>query len=353
MHSVHIIGSSGLGGAESFYARLIHGLHRQGDRVTAINRPDSPVSRVLDQSITQMHPRMVNHFDFISRMQIRRFARLEQPEIIQTYMTRATTLTHIPEGRGTVHVARLGGYYRLKRFSHAHAWVGNTRGICDYMLENGFPADRVFYIGNFVGDIQSGSEAEKAATRSESGIPDDALVVSAAGRFIEKKGFDVLLEAFARLPAEIDDRPVHLILIGDGRMREKLERQASAIEGKERIHWTGWQTNPGPWYQLADVCVCPSHDEPLGNVILEAWRHGKPIVSTRTMGGEELISDSGDGLLVPVGDAQGMSAAIGRYLTDPDLRAANAAAGLQRVTDEFSEAAIVSQYRELYQQLSS
>jgi len=81
-----------------------------------------------------------------SRWQIGMILREHQPDIVQTYMGRATRLTHLDPGQRPIHVARLGGYYAVKGYRHAHAWVGNTQGICDYLIRNGLPAARIAHI---------------------------------------------------------------------------------------------------------------------------------------------------------------------------------------------------------------
>ncbi len=347
-HSIHIIGSQRLGGAESFFMRLVSALNARGKTALAVSRPGSGVNLALANRAPQYPVAMKNQFDFASRWRIGRLVRREQPAIVQTYMTRATMLTRIPASWGVRHIARLGGYYKVKRFAHAHAWIGNTRGICDYLIREGLDARRVHYIGNFVADLRPLNAADAARLRRDMGIADDAWIISAAGRFVGKKGFDLLLAAWAQLGDAVAGRPAHLILVGDGPERATLQRQAEGYPHAERIHWPGWQRDPSPWLGLADVHVCPSRREPLGNVILEGWTLGKPVISTRTLGGEELITPEENGLLVPVDDAGGLAEAIRRCLMDADLRGQIAEAGQQTVQREFSEQRIVDDYLQLY-----
>ena len=117
-----------------------------------------------------------------------------------------------------MHVARLGGFYKIDGYyRHAHAWVGNTRAITDYLVAQGLPADRVFHIGNFVPDPRRYSDAERSERRLGLRLPDEAWVLFALGRLIEKKGFQDLLAALARLPGEIAGRPWVMLIAGGGR----------------------------------------------------------------------------------------------------------------------------------------
>jgi L-malate glycosyltransferase len=351
--SIHIIGSRMLGGAESFYMRLINALQQSGDQSIAINRPNSLVAKELSGCVPQYHCKMRNQWDFLSRMVISKVIKQEKPDIVQTYMTRATILTHVSQGKGPVHIARLGGYYNIKRFQHAHAWVGNTKGICDYLVDHGLPADKVFYIGNFVGEVQSSDQTRIFSTRKQYDIESDALVIFALGRLVYKKGFDTLVHAFDQLPGEINGRPLHLIIAGDGPMSEDLQTKTQKLTSRNRIHWAGWQTDASDYFHMADLFVCPSREEPLGNVILEGWAYGKAVVSTRSMGGVELITNKHDGLLVPINHPQEMAKAMQQVLEDDSFRESIAQQGNARVNSQFTQQVIVSQYQDLYQQLLS
>lgn len=353
MKSMHIIGSRMLGGAESFFMRLALGLQESGQEIVTVSRAHSLVARELGGKVIQCYANMSNQWDMLSCWKISQAIKRHQPDIVQTYMTRATVLTHIKPNSGTVHIARLGGYYKIKRFRHAHAWIGNTKGLCDYLIQGGLPANRVFYIGNFVGEAAISSADDLQLLRNSLNIPAEAFVICALGRFAHKKGFDVLLQAFERLPATINGRPVHLVIAGDGPERAELHSLALGLKFPDHVHWPGWQTNTGPYYDLADVFVCPSRHEPLGNVILEGWTHRKPVISTATQGAVELVSPEQDGLLVPVEDAAAMAQALQQCLENEALQRQLADAGFNKVNLQFCKSAIVQRYTELYQQLTA
>ncbi|HKJ72218.1 MAG TPA: glycosyltransferase, partial [Gammaproteobacteria bacterium] len=312
--------------------------------------PHSAVAAQLDPAVVQAVP-MRSVWDLAARRRIGKAARRFNADIVQTYMGRATRLTHLRPGRRPVHVARLGGYYDLKGYRHAHAWVGNTRGICDYLVRGGLPARRVFPIGNFVEAAAPADPAELQRLRTALGLPADALVVTALGRLHPNKGFADLLTAFSDLPAAVGERPVHLIVVGDGPLAAELRSQATELDLDRRLHWAGWQNDPAPYYELADLFVCPSRHEPLGNVILEAWSHGLPVLATRSLGAEELIRDQDTGALVPVGDPHALSHAMAGLLRDEGARHALAGAGTAEVRRSHSREAVVGAYRAMYGEL--
>lgn len=350
--SVHILGSRAGGGAERFYVRLVQALNEAGHTALAAHPRDAWSSRQLGADVPHADIAMRGAWDLLSRWQIGRLIRRERPPIVQTYMGRATRLTHVRPGQGTVHIARLGGYYNLKGYRHAHAWVGNTRGICDYLVREGLPADRVHHIGNFLDVPARIGDADKRALRERHGIPADAWLVFGLGRLHVNKGFPDLLAAFAHMPTEIANRPVHLLIAGDGPLREELHRQATAAGLDARLHWAGWIDAPTAYFQSADLFVCPSRHEPLGNVILEAWANRVPVISTRTLGAEEIMADGDNGQLVPVENPAALAQTLHDLLaTGDEERQRIAENGYRLIETRYSRAVIVGQYLELYRAL--
>ncbi|HXH04228.1 MAG TPA: glycosyltransferase [Candidatus Competibacteraceae bacterium] len=349
--SVQIIGSRHLGGAEMFYVRLVNALHLRGQPTLAVTAQCSLIARELDSGLGQYHVAMRGIWDLPSRWRIQHLLARERPDIVQTYMGRATRLTHVRLGHGPIHVARLGGYYNLKGYRHAHAWVGNTKGICDYLVRNGLPSARVCYIGNFVTPGVPTAPDTLAALRQRLGVPEEAWVLLAVGRLHPVKGFEDLLDALGHSPARVDGRPVHLVVVGDGPLAAGLQQQAYRLGLEGRVHWAGWQTDTTPYYDLADLFICPSRYEPLGNVVLEAWAQRRPVLSTRAAGPLELARHGDNAWLVPLADPPALAQAIVHLLGDEALRARLAEHGHRQVLRQHNQEAIVEAYLALYASL--
>lgn len=350
--SLHIIGGKKLGGAERFFVRLVNALARHGEPVEVVTVAGGEIDAAVDANIPRHHAPLAGVFDVWSRLRIRQIVRQRSPAIVQTYMGRATRLTHLPKHGRSTHVARLGGYYDLKGYRHAHAWIGNTRGICDYLIHEGLPRERVFHIGNFVDPVPRHAPEALMELRCKWLIPEDALVILGLGRHHPNKGFTDLLQAFARLPLELQDRPLQLVMVGDGPLRAGLQSEARRLGIDKRVIWAGWQYDPSPWYQLADVFVCSSRHEPLGNVILEAWANSVLTVSTAAEGPLELIAPGEDALLAPPADPARLADSLLKALSlDRETRARMIDAGRAKLAANFSEQAIVDAYLGLYGKL--
>jgi glycosyltransferase involved in cell wall biosynthesis len=102
------------------------------------------------------------------------------------------------------------------------------------------------------------------------------------------------------------------------------------------------------------VVVFPSRDgETFGNVILEAWSYGKPLVATAFRGAREIARHGEDSWVVPCDDPDALARGIQQVLSDPGLQQDMVSAGSRRLQQEFSEAVIIDQYRDLYDSLTA
>ena len=350
MKTLHLIGSKTLGGAERWFIRFTRALAGLGEPTHAIVRRGSDLVPIDWGQVDLGELPMRTVWDPLSRHEVRRAVRRIAPDLVQTYMGRATRLTHL--GGRPVHVARLGNYYDLGGYRHCDAWIGNTRGICDHLIRTGFPADRVHLIYNFVEPPPATPTSRLDALRAQWSVPEDAWVLLAPGRFTPIKGYDDLLQAFAQLPARVGGRSCLLLLLGEGPLRAELQGLATRLGIDERVRFTGWQTEPGPYYDLADLVVFPAKPgEPFGNVLIETWSHGKPLLATEFLGAKEVARHGEDAWRVPCEDPGALADGMALLLRDGALREGLATQGLQRATRDFSPEAILGEYLDLYRRL--
>ena len=169
----------------------------------------------------------------------------------------------------------------------------------------------------------------------------DRVTILSVGRAVEKKGFDVLLDALALLPTALDWRLVH---IGGGALLPRLKRQADTLRLARRIEWRGAQPQDAVLaaYREADLFVLAcqrtrSGDrDGLPNVLMEAQSQGLPCITTTASAADELIVDGNSGILVPPGDAAALARAIGELIADPMRRESLGRAGESRVRSVFA-----------------
>jgi glycosyltransferase involved in cell wall biosynthesis len=153
----------------------------------------------------------------------------------------------------------------------------------------------------------------------------DPVMILSVGRKVEKKGYDDLLRALARLPAGLHWRFEH---IGAGDLSDALKTQAVSLGIADRCAWLGGQPQKAVFAALAraDLFVLASKkaadgdQDGLPNVLMEAAHQGLAIVSTRAAAIGEFVADGETGLLVPPAAPDELSVALARAIADPDLR---------------------------------
>ena len=230
-------------------------------------------------------------------------------------------------------VGRLGGFYDLRSFKRCDHLVANSRSLARWIVAQGWPAPRTHCLPNFSPDL-SGAPPERL------GVPPGTPLVLALGRLHPNKAFDVLVRALGRLPA------AHAIIAGEGPERAALQALAEREGVAGRLHMPGWRQDTAALIAGCDVLVCPSRQEPLGNVVVEAFSAGRPVVAAAASGPKELIQPGEDGLLVPVDDAEALATSLGLVLANPALAAGLAAAGRVRWQAEFAPAPVLAQWRQ-------
>lgn len=161
----------------------------------------------------------------------------------------------------------------------------------------------------------------------------------ALGRLTTQKSFDRLLQACALLKR--DEYDFHLRILGEGPERQNLEALIVDLHLESFVSLVGFQTNPYPYVNTADLVVCSSVYEGLSTVVTEALILGKPVVTTPCTGMQELLGDSQYGLITK-DSAQGIYEGIKKLLDDPALVAHYAAAAKERGL-QFSGSTILKQ----------
>ncbi|WP_102224832.1 glycosyltransferase [Acidimangrovimonas sediminis] len=170
--------------------------------------------------------------------------------------------------------------------------------------------------------------------------PGDPVRLLSVGRAVEKKGYDVLLEALARLPAGLHWRLEH---IGGGDLLPALQAQAERLGLADRIDWRRAQDQREVLarYRASDLFVLAcriGHDgdrDGLPNVLVEASSQHLACLSTDVSGVVELLDDGETGVVVPPEDPAALAAALTRLIGDPGARARLGAAAEARVRAEF------------------
>lgn len=241
---------------------------------------------------------------------------------------------------GEIKNHRLWAQLYRHSYRHADAIVCLSDSMVADMETNfGLPRNKMVRIYNPV-DAEKVS-ADAALEPNPYNGPGPHLV--AAGRLTRQKGFDVLLDAMPAVLAVIPT--ARLVIIGEGPLREVLEKQAHSLKLTISVSFPGFQKKPWAYFQHADAFILPSRYEGMPNAMMEALALGTPVVATNCPGAvAEIAAMTPEIAMVPTEDPQALAKTI---ISTCDIsasgngqkRAPRAGLGLfdvQRVVDDYS-----------------
>lgn len=168
----------------------------------------------------------------------------------------------------------------------------------------------------------------------------EPIILLSVGRLVTKKGYDDLLAALGRLPAEVNWRFIH---IGGGPLKDALAQQAARLGLSDRIEWRGKrdQTEVIAALRMADIFVLPSKiaddgdRDGLPNVLMEAASQRVAILSTMVSAIPEFVGDGVEGRLVPPGAPDALAKGLAELIGDVQIRTSMARAAYDRLTRDF------------------
>lgn len=221
--------------------------------------------------------------------------------------------------------------------------------IRDYLIESGVSPDQISLILNAVEIDANAIPADSAWMRKQFNLPENARTIAAVGRLVPAKGYHHLISAFEYLAALYSD--LHLVIVGDGELRDSLTAQIERAGLQSRIHLAGFRS-PDEVLSIvkaADIFTMPSVTEGTPIALLEAGALGKAIVASRVGGIPDILTHEVNGLLTIPGDAGSVAGALQRLLDDPVLATRLATAAYERVSRDFSRKAQVAATINAYQ----
>ncbi len=242
---------------------------------------------------------------------------------------------------GCINVLRLGIVRDLKNsffqtfiFNKlADGVIVNAEPIREKLLESGFrEPERIKVIHNGL----DRDEIIKLAGKQAIELP-FRFTVSAMGKLTRRKGFDMLLRGFARFMRNSAVDNAGLVIIGEGVLKESLQKLAESLHIDNYVIFTGFLDNPYPFLRAGDVFAMTSQNEGISNALLEAALLNNAIISTASGGGiTTVIQEGKNGFLLEYGDEQQLADVLLRLYTQPALLEKTAGEISKTVTEMFS-----------------
>jgi glycosyltransferase involved in cell wall biosynthesis len=180
------------------------------------------------------------------------------------------------------------------------------------------------------------------------GLAPDDVVIGNLSSLHARKGIDDLLRAYARLRAERNDPKLKCLLVG--KQSEPWQALARELGVADGVVLPGLRRDVPDILALLDVYILMSRREALGTSVLEALAMERAVVVSDVGGLPESVIEGG-GLRLPPGDVEGVSAAVGRLLDDPELRRRFGEAGRRHVLSNYTESHLADRTMALYERV--
>ncbi len=352
---VHLITSSFYGGPEKQIVQHLKRLDRARFKGILVSFLDEPTSGEILEKAAALG--LENHgipsagpFDLGALRRLLDLVRREGVDLLCTHGYKSTVMGWwagrregvpvIAFSRGYTTENRKVAFYEWleRRFlERIHGVVFVAEGQARRLSRMGVKIRRSWVVHNAVDaeEYRSGDREElRRQVNAGLGLPPDARLVVAAGRFSPEKGHRVLVEAIAELKGAPPEP--FFIFCGEGPCRPELERLAGKLGVMERCRFPGFIKDLSGLFRVMDFLVLPSFTEGLPNVVIEAFASSRPAVATRVGGVPEVVEDGVNGLLVPPGRPRELAEAMARLLEDPGRTGAMGLSGLRTVVDRFN-----------------
>lgn len=328
------------GGAQRYFADLCLELAGRGHSVLSIIRKNSIIESELI-SMENIQVAVVNNrfgwHDPFATNQIKIALSRFHPNIVETHLARAAFLVGKIKSAGKWPlIAKTHNNINGKYYRNMDVIVPLTAQAAKAEYHRNIPQHKFATIIPNFSRLKPVSKIAKP-TRIDK--------VFAAGRFVKKKGFKILLEALAELKSM--DINFSLQIAGDGPEFHSLRALSTALGLNERVQFLGHRNDIPNLMKNADLFVLPSLKEPFGIIVLEAMAMGTPIIATRSEGPLEVL-DNHSAILVDKGDTSALSHGLRRAIQDPASCRIRAQYALSVYKNRYSADAVVPKNLALY-----
>jgi glycosyltransferase involved in cell wall biosynthesis len=341
MRVTQIMLSKGFGGAERAFVDTALALARRGHAVQTISDRRFSHQHLLENvaNLTPETIRSGSELNVIPPLRIAALLRRFRSEVVHTQLKRAAW--HGGRGAflaGVPVTSKLHNYVLLNRYRYIHTLIATTEDQRKHAVHLGWNPDHVVVIPNF-------SRVIPIHRREREPGP---LRLLSYGRYVEKKGFDLLLKAFRGvLDAGLD---AVLLIGGKGPELHKLNALCEKLGLTGKVNLGVWLDDVTSFLDQSDLFVLPSRDEPFGIVMLEAMARGVPIVTTRTQGPSQVLSENTAYFAEP-DSVESLTCAVLDAATHSEKSNRKAEAALELYRTTYYEDAVIPRIEELYKKM--
>ncbi len=363
----HVFKATGLSGSESHLLSLARGLRDEGFEshliilIDPTRLPDALLHAAQTQG-TPTHLVQLNHdLDLFSVSKIKTILDSINAQIVHTHLIHGDLFGALAAGKRVVVQSRHNDDKFRRNIiiklltrslaSRAKTIIAISDSLANFVRDvEGVTPSKITRIHYGLDPNEVIGKAKRGELREELRIKDSPLI-GAVGRLTEQKGFEYLLEAFARVRDNVKE--AHLVIAGDGERRHSLELQGQSLNIAHAVHFLGWRNDVPSIMIDLDALVVPSLWEGFGLVTLEAMALSRPIIASKVSALPEIISQGETGLLVPPADSAALADSILNLLRDPEKAKTMGQRGRARLEKEFTIQRMAQRHAVVYKEAAS
>lgn len=230
-------------------------------------------------------------------------------------------------------------------------YIAISSGVRDVLAAGGVAPEKIHVVHSSFDPRRWAGPFDAGRVRVEFGIAEGAPVVGNVAALVDHKDHLTLVNAAHEILAAAPD--AHMIIVGEGEDRGRLERRIAELGLGGRIHLAGWRDNVGDFLAAFACFALSSHLEGLCTSLLDAMACRVPVVATNTGGVPDLVRDGETGLLVPPRDSGALARSVARVLGDAALRERLISQAHQFAMKDFTPERMVEKTETIYRSLVS
>lgn len=347
MRITQVMLTKGFGGAERSFVDTVLALAERGHQVQAICQPNFVKRNLLEgnENITLSCVKQSGWWDELAASRIRRAILEYKPSVVHAHLARGSWLAgRALQGVDLPLVCKLHNYANLAYYKYVDHFIGTTVDQRRYLKENNYPDHRISVIPNF-SRLQPISAAPEALECNSS----SPCTFITCGRLNPVKGFDILLRAF-RL-AFNKNHNLRLIIGGEGEEKPILQKIISELDLQEHVELAGWIDDVPTFLDRGNVYVVSSRSESFGIALLEAMSRGLPVITTRTKGPSQILSEA-NAWFAETEDEFSLKESIIRAAEDYKLRQQRGEEMVRIYQEKYFKDSVLGRIEELYESLA-
>src|SRR5262245_47770132 len=363
MFSLHIDTARTWRGGQNQVLLTVNGLRSIGHRATLVAHPDGELRRRAAEGLDLIPLAPRTEMDLSAAWKLSRLVKRLQPDVLHAHDPHGIAMASLALSLGgspsrsigppLVASRRVDFHLKGNSFSRwknrqVDCFIAASEAIRQLLLGDGIPAERVITVHEGI-DVEHVAAASPVNVHEAFWLPHHAPVVGNVAALVPHKGQRYLIDAAHLVVQEVPD--ARFIILGEGELREHLEKQVREHSLEKHVLLPGFRTDVLGCIKGFDLFVMSSVTEGLGTSLLDAMACRKAIVATNAGGIPEIVEDGVNGLVVPTRDAHALAAAIIRALKDEGLRGRMAEAGFERVNARFTVEHMVRATAAVYENL--